>query len=203
MQEIDRVVAPLLSKLGFEKRTRGLFTIDIAEGVLGRVGLNRATQHRPPGEAEINPVIGVRHQGVERLVAELRGEKFHPYLPSTVSTPLGYLFPEARYRSWVFGRGPIEPIAREMVAAIAEYGLPFMRLTAAMPELCRRLEEGLGIEHQLAYRRPVAWLLAGNPRRATDVLADELGQLGDRTDPAAEELRRFGDALRMRLAQAS
>jgi len=53
-------VSSLLAKLGFKKRAHLVFTIDLAPGVLGWLGLNRATQHRAPGEVEINPVVGVR-----------------------------------------------------------------------------------------------------------------------------------------------
>lgn len=90
MIDVAKTCAPLLAELGFKKRAGDVFTVDLDEDVLGWLGLNRATEHRPAGEVEINPVVGVRHQVVERIVAECRGEKFHAYQPPTVSTPLGY-----------------------------------------------------------------------------------------------------------------
>jgi hypothetical protein len=42
-------------------------------------------------------------------------------------------------------------------------------------------------------------MLAGNPTRARQAIDDSLSKLGDRSDPAAQELRLFGDALRHRL----
>jgi len=104
-----------------------VFTIDLAPHVLGWLGLNRATRHRAPGEIEINPVIGVRFQEVERLVAELRGEKFHAYAPPTVSTPIGYVMPEPRYTMWLFSRERVdEDVANDMTNAIATHGIAFM-----------------------------------------------------------------------------
>ncbi len=52
--------------------------------MLGWLGLNRASTHDAGTAVELFPVVGVRHQGVERVVAELRGEKFHQYIPATV-----------------------------------------------------------------------------------------------------------------------
>lgn len=203
MTDVAKTMAPLLAGLGFKKRAGEVFTAGVGDDALGWLGLNRATQHRSAGEVEINPVVGVRHQGVERMVAECRGEKFHPYQPPTVSTPLGYLMPDGRYRAWVFSNDPpVDVVAREITRSIEEHGLPFMRSTAALPELCRRLEEGMGFEHQLVYRRPVALLIAGHPQRAREDLDDALAKLGDRDDLAADELRRFAAVLRQRLDEA-
>jgi hypothetical protein len=52
--------------------------------------------------------------------------------------------------------------AAEMVEAVAGYALPFMRRMIGLPQLCEELDRGLGYEHQIAYRRPVAWMLSGN-----------------------------------------
>ena len=192
-------VTPLLAELGFKKRAGDIFTVELAEDVIGWLGLNRATQGRPPGEVEVNPVVGVRHQEIERIVAELRGEKFHAYQPPTISTPLGYLLPQARYRAWIFVSSGASNTAKEMVAAIAEHGLPFMRSVVKLSDLCRCLEEMSGFEHQLIYRRPTAWLLAGDMTRASKVLDDSLKAVKDRRDVAATEFKRFAVALRERL----
>ena len=194
-----RALVPRLTDLGFTKRAGGVLTIELADDVLGWLGLNRATRHRPPGEVEVNPVVGVRQQEVERVVAECRGEPLHPYQPPTVSTPLGYLLPPSRYRGWVLGGKGSEVHASEILEAIQDHGLPFMHATAPLPQLCAQLEAGLGFEQQLIYRRPAAWLVAGEPERAREALEEGLARLGDRHDPAAEELRRFADALRERL----
>lgn len=202
--DVGKICAAVLAELGFKKRAGDVFTLDVDEEVLGWLGLNRATRHRPAGEVEINPVVGVRHQGVERIVAECRGARFHAYQPPTVVVPLGYLLPEARYTAWFFGAGvSADDVARDMSAAIERHGLPFIHSTTALPELCRRLEEGLGFEHELAYRRPVALLLAGENRRAREELEATLTELDDRADLTAEELRRFTAALRSRIDETS
>lgn len=57
----------------------------------------------------------------------------------------------------------------------------------------------MGFKHQVMYRRPVAWLLAGNPQQARNILNETLAELADRSDVAAEEFRRFGASLKSRL----
>lgn len=196
-------IARLLAQHGFRKRTDDIFTVDATEDVLGWVGLNRATKDRPAGEVGINPVIGVRHQAVERVVAELRGEAFHPYIPPTISTPLSYLVPVHRSRQWILHEaGPVNTIP-DLVAAVATYGLPFMRRMTKLAALCEGLEGRLGFSHQLNYRRPVAWMLSGDSPRASRAVEESFANLGDRRDPAAQEFRIFAEALRRRLATST
>ncbi|MBY0400386.1 hypothetical protein K2X89_08835 [Myxococcota bacterium] len=191
---------PLLAKIGFRKRAGYVFTLDLAPGVLGWLGLNRATRHRGPGESEVNPVVGVRFQDVERLVAECRGEKFHPYQPPTICSPLGYLMPEKRYLAWVFAPGRAEAVAADMANAIAMFGIPYMRSVVERAELFRRLQDRFGFEHQLAYRRPAAAFVAGDSEQARALLDEALAAIGTRTDLVAEEFRRFAESLRSRLS---
>jgi hypothetical protein len=197
-------VRSLLANHGFKKRKGDLFTIEMSSGVLGWVGLNRATKYLSVGEVEINPVVGVRHQEVERLVAECRGDKFHSYVPATIATPLGYVLPEARFRSWLFGGDRSAPSASdEMVAAIVEYGIAFMRSMIGLDELRRGLERDsrIGIEDVSVYRRPVVSLLLGNQQRASEELDESVAALGNRSDLASEDFRRFAAALRTRLSE--
>ena len=193
------MVLPLLAKIGFKKRAGYLFTFDLAPDVLGSLGLNRATRHRLPGEVEINPVVGVRFQAVERIVAQCRAEKFHPYLPPTISSPIGYLMPEKKYKGWVFTPGHLEEVATDMAGAIALHGLAFMRSVVDLGALRHRLQDGLGFEHQRVYRRPAAALVAGEIQQARALLDDGLVALGARTDAAAAEFRKFAEAFRSRL----
>jgi hypothetical protein len=191
---------PLLLGAGFRKRAGDVLTLDLAPGVLGWLGLNRASQHRAPGEVEINPVVGVRFQDVERLVAACRGDKFHPYQPPTISSPIGYLMPDKKYKGWLFGPGRSnDDTAADVARAIDAYGVPFMRSVVDLDELRQRLEGRMGIEDQLVYRRPVAAFLAGDVGRARALLDDALAAIGLRSDLAAADFKNFGRALHRRL----
>src|SRR5690606_5204704 len=151
-----------LREAGFRKRAGAILTRELTPEALGWLGLNRAGRHLPAGEVEMMPVVGVRHQGVERTVAELSGEKFHPYQPPTAVVPLGDLMPLGSQVSWRLGTGASEETADALVAAVLNYGVPFMEANAFLPSLCARLDERLGFDHQIVYRRPTAWALAGD-----------------------------------------
>jgi hypothetical protein len=191
---LDSIAAHLVGA-GFKKRAGQVFTIEVAPEVLGWLGLNRASKHHPTDVFEVGPIVGVRFQDIERSVADLQGQKFHPYHPPTVCTPLGYVMPERRYRSWLFRPSGNDEVTEEMVDTIVNYGLAFMRSTTDLAELCRKLEARMGWDHQIMYRHPVALLVAGRPQEANALIERSLINLRDRDDPAAEEFRTFAEKV--------
>lgn len=190
-------IADRLQDLGFKKRAGAVFTVDVADATLGWLGLNTASRHQPPGRVEVNPVVGIRHQDIERIVAELRGDRFHPYLPPTVNTPLGYLMPGSRYKAWLLDTSDVAG-EDNLVRAVAAYGLSFMRSGATLAEIRRLLDEGLGFDHQLVYRRPVALAITGDIAGSLQSIEAIEVELGDRNDAAAAQLRSFAAAFRRR-----
>lgn len=190
-----------LADLGFAKRSGEIFTCSAADGVLGWLGLNRAYR-AAEATLEVNAVIGVRNQEVERLVAELRGQKVHAYLPPTVSSPLSYLMPEGRYRPWLFHRDVMfGDVAADLALAVGQYGLPFVSTGTEFAGLSRLLAGGRSPAHQAAYRQPVALLLAGDRAAAERSLDTALAEMGDRSDAAATEFRSFAEQLRRLVVQ--
>jgi hypothetical protein len=196
---IFEALAPSLLQLGFRKRAGAVFTLDFTPDVVGWLGLNRATRDRAPGEVEINPVVGVRFQSVERLVAECRKEKFHSYQPPTISSPLGYVMPQKQYKAWLFSRGHGGAATIDIINAIAWHGIAFMRSATNLAELRRCMEEHLGLEHQLVYRRPAAAMLAGDLIKARTLLDEMSAAVRARTDLAATDLKKFAEAMLDRL----
>lgn len=188
-----------LGAVGFKKRGGEIFTIDIADGVLGWLGLNRATG-RTDGLLEINPVVGVRHQAIERMLAELKGERFHAYIPPTISLHVGYLMPEKRYHPWLFDGSNVSEMADAMVSAVETYGSPFMSQHSSLDTLAALMASGeVGIREQLAYRRPIAYHLLGDDERARSALMIACEEIGDRHDVAAERFRAFVAEFETRL----
>jgi len=88
---------------------------------------------------------------------------------------------------------------RDLVMAVRDHGVPFMRRNGNLKAICALIDEHTGLEHQLHYRRPVAWLLAGDRERARSSFRDAVIRLGDHVDPATQLFCRFGDALERRL----
>ena len=189
-----------LEERGFRKRSSGVFTVELARDVLGWLGLNTASRHQVDGTVEVNPVVGVRHQGVERLVAELRAEPFHPYLPPTISTSIGYVMPLHRYQAWAIASGGDGAPTAGLIDAVVIHGLPFMRQNADLESLYETAEEGLGFS--LEYRLPVIRLLLGERQAARAALDKCINDLGARQDAAAQQFRAFSAALVERMAKA-
>jgi hypothetical protein len=187
-----------MEDLGFRKRSGRIFTIPVSDGMMGWVGLATSVGGRPKGQRGVSPTVGLRHHEVERIVAELLGEKFAPDQP-TVSHPLGYLMPERSNIQWEFGRADDQSEARSMVGAIRAYGLPFIWDHADLDRLCALIDTGIGFEHQLQFSRPVANWLAGRQARAIELVDATLIDQGSRTDPAAVQFRDFAVVLRERI----
>lgn len=200
VSRVREVAGSELAELGFKKRADDIFTRNMNREVLGWLGLNRATKGRP-GVLEINPVVGVRHQPTERLLAELREEKFHAYVPPTLSVHLGYLMPERRYIPWLFPEGE-DPAkrARRIIQAVSEAGLPFMEENATLESMAATMEaSGFGIPEQQHFRLPVMYYLMGQKGRAEEYIENRLRELGERDDLAAQHYRSFTEALTQRM----
>src|SRR5207248_2932149 len=193
---LENVFRGPLASIGFKKRAGGIFTAELGDEVLGWVGLNRASEHQPKGHFEVNPVIGIRLQRVEHEVARLSSRGFHPYLPPTVSTPLGYLMPEARYKAWIIRSPDGPPAAVRLVAdAIDAYGLPFIKANAANDAVVQLLDHRR-LEPPQVYRVAVIQAFAGSPADGILLLSEAVQRLGTRKDPAAKALRAFSERFR-------
>lgn len=189
-----------LETLGFRKRAGSIFTCDLDSDTIGWIGLNSAG-NRPDGPYEINPVVGVRHQELERIVAELSHQKPHAYQPPTISTPIGYIMPEQSYRAWYFSDAASAPdVAASMAEAIRTHGLPYMRDSVTLDALIEQMRANRG--HQLEMRLPVAYQLRGEPDAARALVEEELTKLGDRSDAAAENFRGFAALFVRQYGQA-
>lgn len=184
-----RALREPLEEAGFRKRSGGIFTIVLADGVLGWLGLNYASRHRRPGQVGIGPVIGVRHQAVERLVAEMRRERFHDYQPPTVSTRIGYIMPERRDIVWEFGGQYETQASPELMAAMMDHGMPFMQSLIPLPAALEAIRRGLC--HFPEYRLPAILKIMGLRSEAHAAISRAVDELGERRDAAAQELRNF------------
>jgi hypothetical protein len=198
-KDLGTHIGALLAADGFRKRAGLIFTVELAEDVLGRVGLNTATKYTQKGEIQVSPILGVRHQTVERNVARLCDKKFHSYIPSTISAPLGYLMPERAWREWLFRPEDFTATAHEMVDRIREYGMPFLSDNATLDKTTRGIESGRRERSPESYRLSVAYFLAGKHDQAIDALDRDLCFLGDRHDAAAAGYRQFADRFRTQL----
>lgn len=190
---IEGTLVPLLGAEGFKKRSGEVFTVELAEGFVGWLGLNRA---KHPQGLELNPVIGVRCQELEGLLSTLLGERPHQYIPPTLSISLGYLMPEQQYRCWVFQEDAVISSVADMVAAIVRYGVPLMESACSLRKMCELLESPrFGSVENAMYRRPLIRWLMGDRKGALEVCASFARQFDGRSDLAAEHFMQFARGL--------
>lgn len=193
LKKIEGSLESLLGAEGFKKRSGEVFTVELAEGFVGWLGLNRA---KHPRGLELNPVVGVRCQELEGLLSTLLGERLHKYVPPTVSISLGYLMPEQQYRCWVLQEDTVISSGADMVAAIVRYGVPFMESACGLSKIGELLESPRFSNAENAmYRRPLIKWLMGDREGALQVCASCSRQFDERSDLAAEHFMQFARGL--------
>ncbi len=182
---------------GFLPRAGGRYVIPLAPGMMGIVGLVHATRGYGPGETSLYPIVGVRAEVVEWIVAALQGSKLQQYYPYTISRPLGEIA-GLRYidANWAFGPGNTDVPASDLVATLVRHGLPFMREHSTLPAIWKAIEQRWCRTPE--YRKPVVLALLGQRAEAHAVLDQLEAGMAGRQDPAAQEWRRFAVAFRQR-----
>jgi hypothetical protein len=189
-------IRPRLEFHGLRKRAGWTFTIALSEECLGFCGLNE-TWDGYHQELSVLPILGVRHQTVERVCAELAGRDFHPYVGITIRTSFSELLSPRRFRDWKFVAGEDHaPGAAELAALVGDVGLPWMRehatLEAVLSEMRRGNVGGFNDDRRL----PVALAVAGHHAEALEEMEQRVRAYDGDSQPYAEELRAFAVAFR-------
>src|ERR1035441_5051 len=195
-KEVDKFLHIRLASLGFEKRKMGIMTIKISDDFLGWIGFNKATRGLI-GAVEVNPVVGVRNQRIEELVAELMERKVDKVIPATLAGNIGYMMPANKYTHFFFSRdASLEPAAQVLVQDVRDYGLPFIREHSEMSALGQGLRTSrFAIDYLADYRIPVALFLLNKMDEVEANLDATLKKTGDRQDAAASQYKLFAANL--------
>ncbi len=196
-REVYRLIQESLCSQGMQKRTQGFFTRPLAENVIGAVGLNAATKH----DFHINPLIGIRHQSLEQLLAQLEGREFHPYVAPTIATPIGYLIDPPEYREWPFEVGKDNAtMVAAMVHEITTVGFRYMEANQTIEAMCERIvKDQHFMMHSDVYQLPVGYLMLGRYEEAEEVVRRELEKIAAHKPPTVEELEaEWGEKLTSR-----
>ncbi|MGH3153008.1 MAG: hypothetical protein ACRDOB_20100 [Streptosporangiaceae bacterium] len=122
-------------------------------------------------------------------MAELRLERFHEYVPPTVSTRIGYVMPNHRDIAWEFGGQYGTEAETDLMTAVLEYGIPFMRSLISLPAILEAINDGFCSYPE--YRLPAVLAVMSRQSDARIAVTRVVEALGERNDAAAQELRRF------------
>lgn len=181
-----------MTDVGFETvGGNDVYARPIGDQVLGWVGLTTEVEG---GVVEIAPKVGVRHERVHEIVDALRNRSSDG--TPTVSTLLGYLMPQKSANVvWRFDdQDNFERQARDLVDAIETHGRPYIDANVDLETVVETLRGAVPWEYSQV-RIPVALALLGRDDEARSFITDELANLGDREDPAAEAFRDFARAF--------
>lgn len=177
---------------GFKRRKAGLLTREFDGSVIGWLGLNTRSTTSSLGIVLVNPVVGVRHQALEQLVAEGDGRRYHPYSPPTFSEPLSVISPSVNANSFILHNNDgDDEVVRGLVDAVLGHGLRFMTALTNPLKLAAVMEPVYLRDQAAGYRYPPLLWLAGDRRGARRAVKAELRDLAHRTDVAADEQRAF------------
>jgi hypothetical protein len=190
----DRITSEL-EKLRFQKREAGIFTLPISNETSGWLGLNRKVGDQ--GVLQINPVVGVRNQPLEELIAKATHGALHSYLPPSISIPLGYLTPQATFRMWEFGQPfKTNEIVGDLIKSVTESAIPFIYSNSRLEEIYVTIKRPRFYNREKAdYYIPALDILMGRDFSAREFVSAKLDEIGGRSDPAAERYRVFARAI--------
>jgi len=169
-REIEREIRSRVEAIGFVKRGP-VFERDFGSGFHGFIGFNR---DRPRGGAVgINPVLGVSCDAVYERICDFRQERLDR--TNVVSSPLGYLTPEARFRNWYVILGEDNEAALdEMFAAIHEYGLLFYEEYQSIDAMIEAIEHKTFWHPDWApYTYPIMLVMKGRTDEAVKYVETE------------------------------
>ncbi|MFJ1751414.1 hypothetical protein [Kitasatospora sp. NPDC088134] len=183
---------------GWRKRTGDIYTQNLGNGFHAWAGLNRASKHHP---LEINPVVGLRYDPLERLLADITGAVSRT--TATISRPVGYLTPDNAFLQLrVAEPGDAERAADELHELVQTYGLPFARQHASPDRLLTALQTGGNVPNpdRTGLLLPALHFLRGDTDETRSCLAQGLVHYGQNTSmPVVAEFHRFANALTTRL----
>jgi hypothetical protein len=196
---IDRHLTVAMAGLGFVREGRGMYRRSLGEDITGIATFPEKLWAEV--KWEIFPNVGVRHDGVNRLLCELgdlsKSDRSLALLRAILITNIGCLTPPHSHRAWSFplGADP-EPIVQDMIGTIEMYGLPFMLALSETPKFRETLETG---KYSLANQDrdlPTLCFVEGDYAAAVTHLDEGLKKRADRHDPEAEQYRTFAARLR-------
>ncbi len=135
-REIEREMRARIEAMGFIKRGP-VFEKELGVGFRAVIGFNR--DRLRDGRVGINPVLGVScHVVYKHLCVYLNATLDRADI---VSSPLGYLTPDARYRDWHVTLGEHnQGVLDEMFDAIRQYGFPFYEAFHSIDAMIEAIE---------------------------------------------------------------
>jgi hypothetical protein len=130
-KDVERELTDRLLQLRFTAIRDGIFLLPFHSEVQGWLSLPLASGGR--GAVDVDPMVGVRHEAVERVVPASK-----PY-DATVAKPLQTLVTD-EWSPWRFTVDEFEQRADELMDTIERVAVPFMKDLASLEAIEHALE---------------------------------------------------------------
>jgi hypothetical protein len=185
------------SMIGFRKRANSFFTRELSAETVGVL----AFVFGKDGDVVVSPSVAIRYQPLERLLADLASEKFHPYLSGTLACPLGEVLPR-RELMWYEFPSHVNPRnrVREMIGVISDAAVPWMEKHQDLDSFIEDLGTyRFASRDAVRLRLPTAYYLKKEYEIARSLVMQGLQDVGEGNDPLTVQYRRFAEALLARL----
>lgn len=176
-----------VKRLGFRKRSGGFYTCDLDNDFLGVLSL---TKTKRGDVLAVSPFVGIRHQVMERLIAEFEGEKPHSYTPVSFFRNIGDLIPSGSYTVWEFPDDRVFEKVKDYVHLFEQFGIPFIQQSASLDRLEELIRDGM-FEAFNRTRLPLIKALKGDMTGAVELCNYYLDLISGKDDVASVVYRKF------------
>jgi hypothetical protein len=194
-------ITPRLNGLGFTKRKWGIFWKDLAPEILGFFAFG-TNPDRKTGAIGFWPNVAVRFQTLSKLESDLLGTEFDKYGATPIARNIGYLMPENTFMEW-YAQSPADAddVAAGMVAALEQYGLPFMERYKSLSEAISFMRpNNYGGNVYDSFTLILAYALLGERHKAYEVLNYWVKSVGEDKPHEFRALRQFAQNFNARIA---
>jgi hypothetical protein len=185
-----------LQSEGRKKRSPISFTRELTPEVTGIVTLGANVYD--DATLQIDPSVGVRHERVERLLAELTGQNHRGSLAATIGSAIGYLTPRKQFL--IFAPFSVEddpvPGAQQIVATIKRYGFTWMEENQTLDAMMKAMSDFKYVDRWHArFRMPLIQYLLGDYEAARVSVERGLVEIGDSQGPLSDQFKRLAEGL--------
>lgn len=145
----------------------------------------------------VNVSLGVVHERIEGLLAQLLGQKPSMKMPATIGISLGYVTPENKYVMYQFGpEDEIEKRAHELAASVERYGLDWMKHNQTLDAMLDgMMTSRLCSRDRARFRIPVIYYLRSELFASHASLSRGLSEIDGNNDTYSEQFRQFAMGL--------
>jgi hypothetical protein len=185
-----------LQAAGFSYRGRSWYEKPLGSGATAIVTLAPNT-HRGDQAVYINPSLGIRHEQLEQLLAQLSRTEPGKFTPATIGTSLGYATPARKHIMYSFTPGDeFSDKVKGLVQAISKDGLTWMQKNQSIDAIYDGLAAFRFADRDAArFRIPLVHYLRGDYESACVSARRGLEDIGNNQDLYSQRYRQLANGL--------